>query len=167
MTAAACGLRCRVVALVVAAAAGALFGAGLIIAGMTLPSRVIAFLDVTSARGVWDPSLALVMGGAIAVYSLAFLQVRRRRWSPWFGETFHLPTRRDLDPALILGAATFGLGWGLAGFCPGPALVSAAAGSSSALWFAAAMLTGMLAQHAVTARRARASRPMAIEQARK
>lgn len=147
-----CGLRCRVAALAFAGVAGALFGAGLLLSGMTLPSRVIAFLDVTGARGAWDPSLALVMAGGVTVYALAFRRIRRQRSSPWFGETFHLPTRRDLDPALLLGAATFGAGWGIAGFCPGPALVSAASGASSALWFVAAMLAGMALQHAVAPR---------------
>lgn len=149
-TGASCGARCRLAALALAGFAGALFGAGLLISGMTRPERVIAFLDLTSSRVAWDPSLALVMGGGVAVYAFAFHRVRNQRSSPWFGEKFHIPTRRDLDPSLLLGAATFGAGWGIAGFCPGPALVSAASGASSALWFAAAMLVGMALHHAVT-----------------
>jgi uncharacterized protein len=153
-----CGLRCRIAALVLPALAGALFAAGLLLGGMTLPARVIGFLDVTSASGPWDPTLAFVMGGAVLTYALAFRRVRGQRSSPWFGELFHLPARRDLDPSLVLGAALFGAGWGLGGFCPGPALVSAAAGTSSALVFGAAMLLGMLVQHGVALALARRSR---------
>lgn len=155
---ASCGARCRVAALALAALAGALFGAGLLISGMTQPLRVIAFLDFTGSRAAWDPSLALVMGGGVAVYALAFHRVRNQRSSPWFGEKFHIPTRRDLDPSLLLGAATFGAGWGIAGFCPGPALVSAASGASNALWFVAAMLVGMALHHTVIWLRAQRAR---------
>lgn len=144
-----CGLRCRVMALVTAALAGGLLGAGLVVSGMTQPAKVIGFLDFT--RG-WDPSLAFVMGGAVLVYSIAFRVVRGRRAEPWFDTRFHLPTRKDLDLGLIAGAALFGVGWGLGGYCPGPGLVSAAAGSASALWFTAAMLGGMLARRFVAAR---------------
>jgi uncharacterized membrane protein YedE/YeeE len=84
------------------------------------------------------------MGGAVVVYALAFRWIRRRRTEPWFDVAFHLPTRRDLDGALIAGAAVFGVGWGLGGLCPGPGLVAAAAGRSSGLVFVAAMLAGML-----------------------
>jgi uncharacterized membrane protein YedE/YeeE len=134
----------RALSLSLAGAAGALFGAGLLVSGMTHPTRVIGFLDVT---GRWDPSLAFVMGGAVLVYAIALRWVRRRRQSPWFEIKFHLPTRRDIDPPLILGAALFGIGWGLGGLCPGPAIVSAASGSLAALAFLAAMLAGMYAQH--------------------
>jgi uncharacterized protein len=137
------------VRLLLAALAGALFGAGLLISGMTRPDRVIAFLDVTRA---WDPSLAFVMGGAVAVYSLAFWRGARRRPAPWLDATFHLPVRRDVDLPLIGGAAIFGVGWGLVGFCPGPALVVAAAGSASGLTFVGAMLAGMLVQQLVARR---------------
>lgn len=145
--AASCGARCRAAQLLLAGLAGALFGAGLLISGMTQPARVIAFLDVT--RG-WDPSLAFVMGGAIAVYGIALRWIRRRRPAPWFDVEFHLPTRRDLDPPLVAGAALFGIGWGLGGLCPGPGIVSAAAGSLAGLAFVAAMLAGMYAQHRST-----------------
>lgn len=152
-----CGLRCRIAALALPALAGALFAVGLLLGGMTLPTRIIGFLDVTGASGPWDPTLAFVMGGAVLTYGLAFRRVRRQRSSPWFGESFHLPTRRDLDPALVIGAALFGAGWGLGGFCPGPGLVAAAGGTSSALWFSAAMLLGMIIQHGVAVAAARRS----------
>jgi uncharacterized membrane protein YedE/YeeE len=141
-----CGTRCRTVSLLVAAAAGALFGAGLLVSGMTQPAKVIGFLDVASG---WDPSLAFVMGGAVVVYGLAFAWIRRGRTEPWFDGTFHVPTRRDVDVPLLAGAAIFGVGWGLGGLCPGPGLVAAAAGSSAGVAFVAAMLAGMLGQHAV------------------
>jgi uncharacterized membrane protein YedE/YeeE len=123
---------------------GALFGAGLLVSGMTQPAKVIGFLDV--ARG-WDPSLAFVMGGAVAVYALAFRAIRHRRAEPWFDVSFHLPTRRDVDAALLAGAALFGIGWGLGGLCPGPGLVAAASGSAAAIAFVGAMLVGMWLQH--------------------
>jgi uncharacterized membrane protein YedE/YeeE len=127
--------------IVLALASGALFGAGLLVAGMTRPEKVIAFLDV--AHG-WDPSLAFVMGGAIVVYAAAFVAIRRRRREPWLDTAFHLPTRRDVDAALLVGSALFGIGWGLGGLCPGPGLVAAASGSVTGVAFVAAMLTGML-----------------------
>jgi uncharacterized membrane protein YedE/YeeE len=135
--------RAWISSLVVAAITGGLFGAGLLISGMTQPARVIGFLDVT--RG-WDPSLAFVMAGAVGVYALAWRRVRSRR-GPWFDGSFHLPTRSRIDRPLVVGAALFGIGWGLAGMCPGPGIVSAAAGSSSAIVFVLAMIAGMLAQH--------------------
>jgi len=124
--------------------AGIVFAAGLGLSGMTLPSKVLAFLDVT---GDWDPSLAFVMGGAIAVHLVA-TRLLQKRGRPLLAEIFHLPKRSEIDTKLVLGAALFGLGWGLGGFCPGPALVSAAAGQRSALVFVAAMTVGMLLQHA-------------------
>lgn len=128
-------------------ASGLLFGAGLALSGMTRPSKVMSFLDFT---GDWDPSLAFVMAGAIAVHAVLYRVVRRRP-SPLFQATFHVPTRRDVDPRLVAGAAIFGLGWGLGGFCPGPGIVSAASLDPSALVFVAAMLGGMLIQHALDA----------------
>jgi uncharacterized membrane protein YedE/YeeE len=128
-------------------ASGLLFGAGLALSGMTQPSKVMSFLDFT---GDWDPSLAFVMAGAIAVHAVLYRVVRRRP-SPLFQATFHVPTRRDVDPRLVAGAAIFGLGWGLGGFCPGPGIVSAASLDPSALVFVAAMLGGMLIQHALDA----------------
>lgn len=137
-----CGTRCRVMSLVLPGIAGALFGIGLLVSGMTVPARVIGFLDVRA----WDPTLMFVMGGAVIVYAIAFRVIRGRR-TPWFDVKFHLPTRRDIDAPLVIGAALFGVSWGLAGLCPGPALVSAASGASSALAFVGAMFAGMYAQH--------------------
>lgn len=144
-----CGARCGVVSALLAGLVGAIFGAGLLLGGMTDPAKVVGFLNL---RGAWDPSLAFVMGGAIAVYAPLLALVRRRRQTPWVDTTFHLPTRRDIDVGLVLGAAIFGVGWGLGGLCPGPGLVSAAAGHSSAIVFVLAMLVGMVGQH-VWARR--------------
>lgn len=121
-------------------AAGLVFGAGLILSGMTDPGKVIGFLDVA---GNWDPSLAFVIGGAILVGFFAFRSAGRRGRT-FVGGALHLPTRRDIDARLILGSAAFGIGWGLAGFCPGPALVSFASGVDQAAVFVAAMLGGML-----------------------
>jgi uncharacterized membrane protein YedE/YeeE len=123
--------------------AGALFGVGLGVSGMTQPSKVIGFLDVA---GHWDPSLAFVMIGAIAVHFVLLRLIVRRR-APLLDERFHLPTRDDLDAKLVLGAAIFGVGWGLGGFCPGPGVVSTASGGTTALVFVGAMLAGMLVHH--------------------
>lgn len=133
----------RALSLLLAGVAGALFGAGLLVSGMTQPARVLGFLDVL---GGWDPTLAFVMGGAVLVYALAY-RLALRRGVPWLEPRLQLPTRRDIDPPLVLGAALFGVGWGLAGLCPGPALVSAASGSLPALAFVGAMLAGMHLQH--------------------
>ena len=119
---------------------GLVFGFGLILGGMTNPSKVIGFLDVA---GLWDPSLALVMGGAIAVASVAFAIAGRRARS-LLGSPMQIPNKRDLDPRLIGGSLMFGAGWGLAGFCPGPSLVALAQGLMPALLFVVAMLVGML-----------------------
>ncbi|HVK82936.1 MAG TPA: YeeE/YedE family protein [Kofleriaceae bacterium] len=134
----------RRVSLFVAAVAGVLFGAGLLLSGMTQPARVIGFLDPT---GAWDPTLAFVMGGAIAVYAVAHRLILRRSGAPWFELRFHVPERRALDLQLVVGAALFGIGWGLAGMCPGPGIVAAAAGSMDALVFVVAMLVGMHGRH--------------------
>ncbi len=131
-----------------AAAGGALFGAGLLVSGMTRPEKVVGFLDVT---GAWDPSLALVMAGAIAAHVVGRRLVQRRG-APLFGEHFHVPTRADLDPRLVAGAAIFGVGWGLSGYCPGPALVAAAGGVPPALLFVAAMTVGIVVHHALHGR---------------
>jgi len=120
--------------------AGLIFSVGLGVAGMTQPAKVVGFLDLT---GDWDPSLAFVMGGAIAVHFVAYRLVPRLG-SPLFAERFGIPTRRDVDPRLVSGAVLFGAGWGLGGFCPGPALVSLTGGAQSALIFVAAMLGGMV-----------------------
>jgi uncharacterized protein len=124
---------------------GALFAVGLAISGMTKPSKVAGFLDVA---GAWDASLAFVMIGAIAVHFVAYRIVMRRS-SPLFDAKFHVPTRKDVDGRLVLGAALFGVGWGLGGFCPGPGLVTAGSGSVAALVFVAGMTIGILVQQAV------------------
>ncbi|PHR67016.1 YeeE/YedE family protein [Alcanivorax sp.] len=125
---------------ITAFAAGLIFGLGLLLAGMANPAKVLAFLDIT---GNWDPSLALVMGGAIAVSAIGFYLTRQRS-APLFGDSFQVPTNRKLDKRLVLGALGFGVGWGLAGFCPGPALVALGTGSLKAVVFVAAMLSGMV-----------------------
>jgi len=132
--------RSRAIALAVAALAGALFGAGLMIAGMTQPARIVHFLDPLHG---WDPSLAFVMAGAVAVYATGYAWTRRRIDRPWFDMRFHLPARTDIDPQLVIGAAIFGMGWGLGGLCPGPGIVAAASGSTSAIAFVLAMVVGM------------------------
>lgn len=118
---------------------GLLFGLGLILAGMTDPGKVLGFLDLA---GAWDPSLAFVMGGAIGVGFFAFA-VARRRTEAFLGAAMRLPTGRDIDGPLVIGSVVFGVGWGLAGFCPGPALVSAGAGQPQAWVFTLAMVAGM------------------------
>jgi len=119
---------------------GLIFGWGLLISGMTDPGKVLGFLDVA---GAWDPSLAFVMGGAVLVSVVGFALAKKRARS-FLGTAMHLPTARDIDRRLILGSLTFGAGWGLAGFCPGPALVALGAGSPKAALFVLAMIGGML-----------------------
>jgi len=121
--------------------AGLLFAAGLVLGGMTQPLKVIGFLDFTG--GAWDPSLAFVMGGALTVYAVAFRLVTRRD-KPVLAERFQIPTRRDLPPRLFVGASLFGIGWALAGFCPGPAVVAVGSGMTEALLFLPGMAGGML-----------------------
>jgi uncharacterized membrane protein YedE/YeeE len=120
-------------------ATGLVFGAGLVLSGMTQPAKVLAFLDIL---GGWDPSLAFVMGGAIAVHFVAYRLVPRLAKPVWSG-AWMLPTRRDVDTRLLLGVTLFGAGWGLGGYCPGPALTSVVSGASSTLLFTGAMLAGM------------------------
>jgi hypothetical protein len=127
-------------ALAVAAFAGALFALGLVVSGMTEPGKVTGFLDV---GGAWDPTLAFVMAGAIAVYAPIARVVRARR-APVYGDRFHWPTAHAIDARLVAGAAVFGVGWGLSGYCPGPALVGIAGGAPATLVFVASMLAGML-----------------------
>lgn len=126
--------------ILIAALAGLVFGLGLLVSGMADPQKVLAFLDLA---GPWDPSLALVMGGAIALGLPGFALARRRNRS-LLGEPMQLPARQAVDAPLLIGSALFGIGWGLAGYCPGPALVGTAAGMGSAAIFSAAMLAGML-----------------------
>jgi uncharacterized membrane protein YedE/YeeE len=120
--------------------AGLVFGIGLVVSGLVNPAKVLGFLDLA---GAWDPSLAVVMAGAVAVGVIAFA-VAGKRASTLLGAPMALPTARGIDPGLVLGSLAFGVGWGLAGFCPGPALVALGAGKVKALVFVAAMLIGML-----------------------
>lgn len=121
--------------------AGLLFGSGLAISGMINPAKVLGFLDIA---GNWDPALAFVMVGAVSVAAIGYRLVLRRD-RPLFESTFAVPTRRDFDAPLLVGAAVFGLGWGLAGYCPGPALASFGFGNPETFVFVAAMIAGMLA----------------------
>lgn len=119
---------------------GLVFGLGLILSGMTDPSKVIGFLDLA---GNWDPSLAFVMGGAIVVGSIAF-HFAKERTKAVLGDAMRLPTAKQIDLRLVLGGLAFGAGWGLAGYCPGPALASLAQGGSKPVIFVIAMLAGMV-----------------------
>lgn len=121
--------------------AGAVFGVGLVVAQMVNPDKVLAFLDLA---GAWDPSLALVMGGAAGLTLLAFPLVLRRA-GPLLDQGFHLPTARDIDRRLLVGAAIFGIGWGTAGYCPGPALVALTFGTVEPWLFVIALIVGSLA----------------------
>lgn len=128
---------------------GLLFGLGLMLSGMTDPSKVIGFLDLF---GQWDPSLAFVMGGAIAVGFFAFA-LAKKRTTNFLGGALHLPNSTQIDKRLVLGNVMFGAGWGLAGFCPGPALVSMAAGQDKALVFVLAMVFGMIVYELIQRRK--------------
>lgn len=125
--------------IITALASGLLFGIGLIVSGMTDPSKVIGFLDLA---GRWDPSLAFVMGGAIAIGLVAFAFAAKRDKS-LLGDKIRLPTATHIDRRLVFGGLAFGAGWGLAGYCPGPALASLVDGGAKPLIFSAAMLAGM------------------------
>lgn len=132
----------------VMAFAGVLFGVGLAISGMTQPEKVVGFLDVF---GQWNPSLMFVMGGALMVSMIFGRRVLRRR-APVYDDKFHLPEKTAIDRSLVVGAAIFGVGWGIGGFCPGPALVAAGAGRTPALVFVATMVLGM-AVHWITTKK--------------
>lgn len=128
---------------------GILFSAGLVISGMTQPAKVIGFLNfggifAPSRFGAWDPSLAFVMGGAVLVTLVAFAVTPRSGRKPWVAAAFELPTKQDIDVRLVAGAALFGIGWGLSGYCPGPAFASVISGGTDALVFVSALLIGML-----------------------
>ncbi|WP_331456562.1 DUF6691 family protein [Herbaspirillum chlorophenolicum] len=139
----------RVPAIIVSFASGLLFGLGLMLSGMADPAKVLGFLDLA---GNWDPSLAFVMIGAIGVGVLAFAVARRRK-SSWLGLPMQLPTATGITPRLLAGSALFGIGWGVAGFCPGPALVALGMGEGKAIAFVLAMLAGMLVFEWLEARR--------------
>lgn len=134
---------------VTALLAGLLFGAGLLISGMTSPAKVRGFLDLF---GHWDPSLAFVMIGAIGVHFLALRWILARP-GPLFGGEFQRPKRSAIDAPLIVGAALFGVGWGLGGVCPGPGIVDAASGSGYAIVFTLAMVLGIVVEQRLVARR--------------
>lgn len=134
----------------VAFASGLIFGAGLLVGGMTDPARVIAFLDL---GGHWDPSLAFVMGAALCA-TLPTFQLLRSRNRPLFEERFFLPTKTDFDWRLLGGAVLFGIGWGVAGLCPGPAIANLSTGSMEVLAFVVAMIAGMWLQDRVGSHRA-------------
>jgi len=136
--------------LLVSLIAGLIFGVGLIVSGMGNPAKVLNFLDLF---GTWDPSLAFVMGGAVIVTFIGYRLVLKRT-SPVLHTRFHLPTRKDVDGQLIAGASLFGLGWGLGGFCPGPAFVSLPLASQGILIFFPAMLVGMIVARMVSSYRA-------------
>jgi uncharacterized membrane protein YedE/YeeE len=130
---------------------GLLFGVGLVISGMTDPNKVLGFLDVF---GAWDGSLMWVMAGAIGVHAVAYRWIRRRP-APLFDAAFRVPTRRDLDGRLLLGAAVFGVGWGLGGYCPGPSVVSLASLRAGVVVFVAALAVGSIVTAKLEARFAR------------
>ncbi len=125
---------------IVALVCGLVFGAGLIVSQMSNPAKVIGFLDIT---GKWDPSLALVMGGAVAVFGVLY-RLALRQGTPLLAPRFTVPEKDNLEALLMVGALVFGVGWGLGGFCPGPAIVSAAFGDARVWAFVAAMIAGML-----------------------
>jgi uncharacterized protein len=136
-----------------ALAAGLLFALGLVLSGMTQPAKVIGFLDIT---GAWDPSLAFVMGGAVIVTLFAFALTPRTGNKPWFAERFELPSKnalQDVDARLVVGSALFGVGWGLVGYCPGPAFATVFSGGIPVAVFVATLLSGMfLAQFLMNVR---------------
>lgn len=136
-------------------AAGLLFGLGLIVSHMANPAKVLGFLDLA---GRWDPSLAFVLGGAVAIGTLAFALARRRATS-LLGAPMSWPAATGIDRPLVVGSALFGIGWGLAGFCPGPALVTASSGQPQAVLFVAAMLAGMALHRLFTQHRTARSTP--------
>ncbi|TWC66533.1 DUF6691 family protein [Herbaspirillum sp. SJZ099] len=139
----------RAPAILVCFASGLLFGLGLMLSGMADPAKVLGFLDLA---GHWDPSLAFVMIGAIGVGVFAFAAARRRK-SSWLGLPMQLPAAAGITPRLPAGSALFGIGWGVAGFCPGPALVALGMGEGKAIAFVLAMLAGMLVFEWLEARR--------------
>ncbi len=140
---------------------GLLFAVGLAFSGMTLPSKVIGFFDFSRGLESWDPSLAFVMAGGMLVYLPVWRFVKGRA-RPLLDERWRLPTRKDIDGRLVVGSALFGLGWGLGGFCPGPALTSVGSLSANALVTAAGMLLGMFAFQQLEKARQRAKARRAV-----
>ncbi len=125
---------------VAAAVVGFIFAIGLGLSGMTQPEKVIGFLNLF---GNWDPSLAFVMIGAIAVHASTYRLIRKKK-TPWFSDRWHVPHRKDVTPALLIGSTIFGMGWGLGGYCPGPALTSLASMQSRPVVFVISMIGGMI-----------------------
>lgn len=140
------------IAVLVAFLLGALFAIGLGVGGMTLPAKIIGFLDVT---GAWDPSLVLVLGGAVTTYAVMY-RIAMGRSRPLFAGAYVLPGLSQIDTPLVAGAAIFGIGWGMSGFCPGPAIVALVTGKTEVLAFVAAMVVGMWLHDGVSAWRQRA-----------
>ena len=140
----------RFAQMLAALVSGALFGLGLAFSGMLDPARVQGFLDVT---GAWDPSLAFVLGGAVSVMAVGLLLLRRVP-HPAFDDRFHLPQTRGIDRRLLFGSALFGIGWGIGGFCPGPAVAALSLGRLEPLLFVAFMLAGMIVHDRLFAPRA-------------
>ncbi len=136
-------------AIIAAFATGLVFGLGLILSGMANPAKVLGFLDLA---GHWDPSLAFVMGGAIAIGAVAFFFAGKRARS-WLGFTMRLPDTHQIDFRLVGGSLAFGIGWGLSGICPGPGLVLVGAGVGKGMLFVASMLVGMVLFELLQARR--------------
>jgi len=138
--------------IVIQFALGLIFGFGLLVSGMSNPAKVLNFLDLASIRtGTWDPSLAFVMMGAVATAFAGFRFVLRQP-RPIFGDKFHLPPMTELDSRIIVGPAIFGVGWGLAGLCPGPAFVALGYGTSASILFVIAMFCGMAIARALANR---------------
>ena len=135
----------------IAFVSGLLFGLGLLVSGMNNPEKVRAFLDIA---GAWQPALIAVMGSAVTLFALAFY-VSRGRQKPWFGSEFHAPGLTRIDRRLLVGAVLFGIGWGLVGLCPGPALVNLASMDPSVLGFVLALLVGNRLAHALVGPAAR------------
>ncbi|MGH1418014.1 MAG: DUF6691 family protein [Hyphomicrobiaceae bacterium] len=136
----------RFLVVIAAVFSGLIFGFGVIVSGMVNPAKVLSFFDVA---GAWDPSLALVMASALAVTVVGF-RVLHNNYKPVFAPDYFLPTAMDIDSRLVVGAGLFGLGWGLAGFCPGPALAALVYGGQSVATFVLAMLTGIVAAKFIT-----------------
>lgn len=145
--------------LIVAALAGALFGFGLSLSGMIDPARVLGFLDVASGR--WDPTLLFVLGGAVIVAAPGVM-LQRRLARPALDDRFHLPEKTAIDARLVVGAAIFGVGWGVAGFCPGPAVAALGMGRPPALLFVAAMAAGMILHDRLLAATGEPRRPCSV-----
>lgn len=141
-------------------AIGLTFGLGLLVSGMSNPAKVLNFLDLAAIRtGSWDPSLIFVMIGAVVVTFIGFRVVLNWR-QPILGGTFRLPTKTELDLRVITGPAIFGVGWGIAGFCPGPAFVALGYGSSASILFVIAMLAGMAGARVLAERQPTLARPI-------